>query len=100
MHERPGEAAGSKEIHDQVERLRMQDGRRLEIFSGRRRACKNEDSRTDDGTDAERRQRPRPERLTEPGFGVLRVRDQFVDGLAAQRLGVGGTNDDGCWLSG
>ena len=91
MHQRSGGAAGAQEIHDHVERLRMQEGRRLEIFSRRRRSRKNENSRTDDGADAERRQRPRPQRLTEPVLRVLRLRDQFVDGLATEKLAVRST---------
>ena len=100
VHERSGGAAGAQEIHDHVERLRMQEGRRLEIFSRRCRSRKHEDSRTDDGADAERGQRPRPQRFTEPVLRVLRLRDQFVDGLATECLAVGSTDDAGCWLSG
>ncbi len=95
VHERSGGAAGAQEIHDQVERLRVQDGGRLEIFSRRRRSRKDEDARANDGADAERRQRPGAQRLTEPVRGIVRFRDQFVDGLATERLAVGSTNDAG-----
>jgi len=100
MHERSSGAAGAQEIHDQVQRLCVQDGRRLEIFSGRGRTRKYKNSRTDDGADTERRQRPRPQRLTKPVCGILRIRDQFVDGLATEGLAAGGTNHAGGWLRG
>ena len=84
MHERSRGAAGAQEIHDQVERLRVQDGRRLKIFSRGGGSGQNENARADDGADAERRQRPRAQGLTEPVFRVFRVRDQLVDGLATE----------------
>ena len=100
MHERSGRAAGAQKIHDHIERLRVQERRRPEIFSGCRRSRKYEDSRTNDGADAERRQRPWPQRFTEPVLRVLRLRNQFVDGLATEYLAVGSTNAPGCRLSG
>ena len=89
VHERSGGAAGAQKIHDHVERLRVQEGRRLEIFSSGGGAREDEDSRADDGADAERGQRPRAQRFTEPVLRVLRVRDQLVDRLATEKLAIG-----------
>src|SRR5271165_762388 len=91
--------ARTQKIQDQVEGLRVQDGGRLKIFSSRRGSRKHENSGTDNGADAERSKRPRPQRFTEPVRRVLRLRDQFVDGLAAECLIVGGADNKGCWLS-
>jgi hypothetical protein len=55
MHERPSKIAVAQEVHYQVERLRMQNGRSLKIFSGGSGPGKNEYSRSDDRADAERR---------------------------------------------
>ena len=89
MHQRTSATAGTQEIHNQVERLSMEDGGRLEVFSSRRRARENKDSRTDDRADAERCQRPWPQRLAKPVRRILRLRNQFVDGLATEGLSVG-----------
>ena len=86
MHQRPGSVPGSQEIHNQVERLRMQDGGSLKIFSRGCRAGEYKNARPDDRSDAQRRQRPRAQRLTKPVLRVFRLRDQFVDGLAAEEL--------------
>ena len=99
MHQRPGSVAGAQEIHDQVERLRVQDRRRLEVFSRRRRSREHKNSRANNRADAQRRQRPRPQRLTEPVLWMVRFRDQLIDRLATESLAVRSTNDGG-WLSG
>ena len=90
VHERSRRAAGAQEVHDQVEHLRVQDGRSLEVLSRRGRAGENEYARADDRADAERRQRPRPQRLFEPVPGLVGFRNQLVDGLAAEQLVFGG----------
>jgi len=72
------------QVQQKIEHLRMQDGRDLEVLARRRGAGQNEDSGTDDGADAERRQAPGPERLLEPMFGLFRLRDQLVDGLGGE----------------
>lgn len=93
MHQRTRSGARSKEIHDQVQSLRMQDRRCLKIFARRRRSRQDKDSRTDDGADPERRQRPGSQRFTEPVLRVLRLQDQFVDGFATERLPIRSTNN-------
>ena len=100
MHKRSRRAAGAQEVHDQVECLRMQEGRRLEIFSGRGCSRQNEDSRTNNRADPERGQRPRSQRFTEPVLWILRVRNQFVDRLATECLPIGSADDIGGWFSG
>jgi hypothetical protein len=46
---------------------------------GHRGADDGEDARPDDSADAQRSQRPRPKRLLERMFGLLRVADELVD---------------------
>ncbi len=48
-----------RKLRDQVQNLRVQDGRSLEVLSRRGRAGENEYPRADDGADAQRSQRPR-----------------------------------------
>ena len=86
-------AAAAQKVHDDVEHLRVQNRRSLEIFSGRGGAGEHENARADDGADAQRGQRPRAQSLLQAlarsfGFG-----DQLVDRLAAEKLVVGGTDD-------
>ena len=92
VHERSGGAAGAQEVHDEVEHLRVQNGRSLEIFSGGRRAGEDENARADDGADAQRGQRPRAERFLQPMSRVFGFGDQLVDRLAAEKLVVGGAD--------
>ena len=100
MHERSGGTAGTQKIHNEIERLCVQNGRRLKIFSGGGRSRKHEDSRTNNRADAERCQRPRAECFTEPVFRILGLRNQFVDGLTTKGLGIRSTYDVGDWLRG
>ena len=86
MHQRSRRAARAQKIHDQVEHLRVQDRRRLEIFPRRRRSRQHKNSRPDDGADPQRSQRPRPQSLAEPMLRILRLRNQLVDGFAAEKL--------------
>ena len=90
----------AQEIDDQVEHLRVQDRRSLEIFSRRRGSGENENAGADDGADAQRGQRPRAQRLLQPLAGVFGVGDQLVDGLAAEKLVVGGAHDFFGWRLG
>ena len=86
MHQRPGGAARAQEIHEQVEHLRVQDGRRFEMFASRGCSRKNENARPDDGADAQSGQRPGSELLFKPVAGSVGVGNQLVDGLAAEKL--------------
>jgi hypothetical protein len=62
------------------------DGGRVELLPGHRCADNGEDARADDGSDAERSERPGPERLFERVFGFFRLADQFINGLAGKQL--------------
>ena len=86
MHQRSRRAARPQKIYDDVERLRVQNRWRLEIFSRRRRPRQHENSRADNRADAQRCQRPRPQRLAQPVRRIVRFRNQLVDRFAAERL--------------
>jgi hypothetical protein len=74
------------EVGDEVHHLRVQDRGHGEVLARGGRACKDEDARADDGTDAERRQRPGAERLLQPVRRIFRLGDQLVDGLLREEL--------------
>ena len=95
VHERSRRAAGAHEVHDYVEGLRMQQGWDLEIFARGGGAGKDENSRTDDRSDAQRGQRPGAESFLQPLAWGLGFGDQLVDRLAAEELVVGGANRGG-----
>ena len=86
MHQRSRRASRPQKIYDNVERLRVQNRRCLEILSSRRRPRQDKDSRANNRADAERRQRPRPERLAQTVRRIVRFRYQLVDRFAAERL--------------
>ena len=52
MHEGSGRAAGAEEVDDQIEGLRVEDGRGLKIFSGGGGSGEDEDAGADNGSDA------------------------------------------------
>ncbi len=70
VHEDLRRAAAAQEVHDDVEHLGVEDGRRLEVFSGSRGAGEHEDAGADDRADAERGQRPRAQRFLQALAGV------------------------------
>ncbi len=84
-----------KKVHDDVERLRVQNGWGLEILARGRGAGKNENSGADDRPDAQRGQRPGAEGFLQPLPWGLGFRDQLVDRLAAEKLVVAGSNGRG-----
>ena len=79
----PARSAGAKEVHEQVEHLRVQDGGRFKVLAGGGGAGEDENARADDGADAERGERPRAEGFFQPMPGRVGVRDELVDGFAA-----------------
>ena len=58
-------------VNDEVGQRSVEDGRGVELLPGDSSADDREDSRTDDGTDAQRRQRPRAECLFQPVFRLF-----------------------------
>jgi hypothetical protein len=64
----------------------MQDGWGLEIFARCRGAGKDENSRTNDGADAQGGKRPRAKSFLQPLSGGFGFQDQLVDRLAAEKL--------------
>jgi len=73
-------------MDDEIGEWGVQNGRGIEFLSSDGRADDGENSRSDDGADAQRSQRPRAERLFQPMFGFLRLGDQLIDGLAREDL--------------
>ena len=84
MHQSASRAAGSQEVEKQVHHLGVQDGRRLEMFSRCGSSGENEDSRADDGADAQRRERPRSKSFLQAMLGLIGFGNQFVYGFAAE----------------
>src|SRR6267142_1088165 len=64
----------------------MQDRRSFEIFARGGGAGKNKNSGTDNRTDAERRQRPLPQRFLQAMIGFFRLSDQLINGLPGKQL--------------
>ena len=100
MHQHLRRSPAAQEVHDDVEDLGVQDGGRLEIFAGGRGARKDENPRANDGADAQRRQRPRAQRLLQFSFRVFRLGNQLVDGFAAEKLVLGGAHNIFGWRLG
>ena len=86
MHQRSRRATGTQEVPDQIQNLRVQDGRSLEVLSRSSRAGEHKYPRADDGANSKRSERPRAKRLLETMTGLVGLGDQFVDGLAAEEL--------------
>jgi len=85
MHQHAGEISVSKQVLEEVQHLRMQQGGPRE-FPGGGGASQHEDAGTDDRPDPERRQRPGTEGLLQPVFRAFGVGNQFVDGLLGKKL--------------
>ncbi len=99
MHENLRCAASTQEVHNDVEHLGVKNGRGLKIFSGSSGPGEHEDAGTDHGADAQRGQRPGPERFLQTLSGRLRFGDQLIDRFAAEKL-VGGSADGGSGFRG
>src|ERR1700732_2000855 len=95
MHEDLRGTAATKEVHDDVENLGVENGWGLEIFSGGGGAGEHEDAGADHGPDTECGQRPRSESFLQTLAGSFGFRDQLVDGLAAEQLVVGSADCGG-----
>jgi hypothetical protein len=88
VHQRARRAPCSQEVSDQIQHLRVQDGGSLEVLSRRSGASEDEYSGADDGPDAQRSERPWAQRLLKAMPRLVGFRDQFVNGLAAEKLVV------------
>src|ERR1035438_4913389 len=64
----------------------------VELFPGDGRANHREDARADDGSDAQRSERPWTKGLLEPVLRFFRVPDQLVDRLAGKKLAGQGSS--------
>jgi hypothetical protein len=73
-------------VQDVGSQGRIEYTRSCAFTTRNRRSDNGENSRTDNGADAQSGQRPRTEGLFQAVFGILRVQYQLVDGLAAQQL--------------
>ena len=75
-----------RDAQQEVEHLRVKDGWDFEVLASGGGPGENENARADDGADTEGRKRPRAQGFLEPVARVFGVRDQLVDGLAAEEL--------------
>src|ERR1700757_668844 len=73
-------------MHHVIKQGSVQDGRSIKLLPGNRRSnnCKN--SRPNHRANAQRSQRKRSQGLLEFAIRLLRIRNQFVDGLATDKL--------------
>ena len=81
-----GPSQGGRVMHDVVGQRRVEDGRGVELLPGNGGTDHGKDAGADDRADAQGGQRPRPERLLQPMFRLLRFGDQLVNGLAREEL--------------
>jgi hypothetical protein len=70
VHEHTGKIAVLEEILEDVQYLGVKQGGLRELARGRG-ASQHKDARSNNGTNAERRERPGAKRLLEPVFWVL-----------------------------
>ena len=80
MHEHTRKIAVREEILENVQHLRVKQGRRG-ILTGSRCAGQDKNPGTDDRPNPQRRKRPGAERLLQPALRPLGIGNQFVDGL-------------------
>ncbi len=73
-------------MHDVVRKRAVQNGCGIEFLTGDGRPYDGEDAGANDRADAEPGERPRPQRLLQPVFRLLRLGDQLVNGLACEEL--------------
>ena len=73
-------------MHEVVGYRSVQDGRGIKFLPGNRRPHHGEDAGADHGANAGPDQRPRAQCLLKPMFRLLRIGDEFVDGLAREDL--------------
>ena len=85
MQKHTGKISVLKQVLEDVQHLGVQQGRSRKL-SSRGGPGKNKNSRADDRADAQRRQRPRAQRLWQTVPRPFRVRNQLVNGLLGEEL--------------
>jgi len=85
--------SAAKEVHDEIENLRVQDGWRLKVFSGGGGAREHKNAGANDGSNAQGGQRPWPKRLLQTASGIFRFGNQLVDRLATEKLARRGSDN-------
>ncbi len=73
-------------IGDEVEDLRVEDRRRLEVLASGSGSGQNENSRADNGADAKRGERPGAQSFPQPVFGRFGIRQELVDAFDPEKL--------------
>ena len=86
MHQNLRRPATPQEVHDDIEHLRVQNGGCLEIFAGGCGASKDENPGANNGANAERGERPRPQGFLETVLRMLRISNEFVDRFSGEEL--------------
>ena len=89
MHQDACGISVANQVYEKVEDLRVQDGRRFKVLASRGGSGEDENARADDGADAEGCERPRAERFFQPMLGLVRLRNEPVNGFAGQQLTAG-----------
>ena len=79
MHQRACSASGAEEVDEKIKHLSVQDRRNFEMLASGRGPGKNKYPRPDNRANAERSQRPRPQRLAKAMLGLVGLGDQLVD---------------------
>jgi hypothetical protein len=85
MHQNAGKIAVRKQVLEDIQDLRVQQGRRGGL-PRRGGAGQDKDSRSDNCADSQRRERPCTQCFLEPALRPFRIGDQFVDGLLGEKL--------------
>jgi hypothetical protein len=86
VHQHARGVAVAYQAREQVEDLGMNDGWQDKVLARRRRPGQHENSRTDDGANAQRGQAPRAKRFLQAVPRVFRLGNQLVDGFLGQQL--------------
>ena len=73
-----------------IQQRRVEDRRSVELLTSDRRADHREDAGSNHRANAQSGERDRAQGLFQPSLGLLRIRDQLIDGLATEKLVVRG----------
>ena len=84
MHQGARRASCAKKVGDKIEDLRMQDGRCFEMLACRRGSREHKNTGANNGSNAERGQRPRSQTFLEPVSRLVCLGNQFINGLSGE----------------